>query len=267
MSMLSLCLNSIKNEIPESLISEFTIASRYGRNPWSAVDEDAVLIAEVFERRLMPDLNVEYARTLEIPLQECMVEKVSEMDYVVTVPPKATGGYKILTVLGINTANIYPNGIYADTATVAGSSILAAAQKLANSNQSVSLNYNARCEMISPNAFRIRRMSYLPPGTYAEVLIEHDSNLNSLNMTAAAYFKKLAVLATKAAIYNKLKIRVNQAKLDGGSELGAFSEFLDSYADANELYLEELKKASKIGWLSDLKLKYDLYSSVSSNLI
>ena len=100
MSTLSLCLNSIKNEIPESLITEFCLASRYGKNPWSAVDEDAVLIAEVFERRLMPDLNVEYARTLEIPLQECMVEKVSEMDYVVTVPPKATGGYKILTGLG-----------------------------------------------------------------------------------------------------------------------------------------------------------------------
>ena len=63
MSMLSLCLSEIKSSIPAELIAEYAIASRYGKNPWSAVDEDAVLIAEVFERRLMPDLNVEYART------------------------------------------------------------------------------------------------------------------------------------------------------------------------------------------------------------
>ena len=58
MSMLSLCLSEIKSSIPAELISEMCLASRYGKNPWSAVDEDAVLIAEVFERRLMPDLNV-----------------------------------------------------------------------------------------------------------------------------------------------------------------------------------------------------------------
>ena len=44
-------------------------------------------------------------------------------------------------------------------------------------------------------------------------------------------------------------------------------QFIDSYADANELYLEELKYASRIQWLGNEEMKYDFMQMLVPNNI
>ena len=269
MSMLSLCLNEANNVIPEELIRECMIASRRYTNNYYPTSTDSFLIDEVFQKRLLPDLNVEYANKLVVPLSKCIVERSNEIDYIVTVPASATNGRKIVTVLGIDTTNIYSNtgALYVNSPGMMGSAILSAGQKLANANQSIPANYEIKCFMISPNSFVVKGLGYLNNSCAVELVIENDDQLNNIPITTASYIKKLFVLATKAYIYKTLKIRVNQAKLDGGAELGAFSEWLDSYSDANELYLEELQYAYRYGILSDQQSKYDWMRTTMSNLI
>lgn len=271
MSMLSLSINNIYNEIPDEIIEEaFVIPFR--KNRFAPVSADAMIIQEVINKRVMPDLNIEYATKLNVPMRDCKVEMVTPTDWIVTVPDEVTNNRKIITVLGVNLLDLYAETGGIGTGglsmpTSSGGAILTGAQKMANATSGLPLNYEVKVDMISGNSFRIRRTSYITTNCYIELIIENDPQLNNIPITAADYIKKLVLLATKAYIYRKLKIRIGQAKLDGGAELGEFMQFIDSYADANELYLEELKYASRIQWLGNEEMKYDFMQMLVPNNI
>lgn len=266
MSMLSLALNEVSFSIPTEIL-EAVFMEPYRKNYYVPTNLDSRIVEEVISKRVMPDLNVEYAVKLNIEMAKCQIEMINPQEYIVTVPPSETNGRKIITVLGLNYVNMYASA----GSTVAPGNIqgglLIAAQKMANGTGGVSLDYDVKVDLISGNSFRVRRSGYLSSNMTVEVIIENDPQLNNIPLTAADYVKKLVVLATKAYIYNKMKIRVNQAMLSGGSELGAFGEFIDSYADANELYLEELKSASRIQWQASEEMKYDYMQMLFSNLV
>lgn len=267
MSMLSLCINEVYQQIPEEILS-FVFMEMDKRNYYVPVNLDARIIEEVINKRIMPDLNVEYAVRINVPLNQCDIERITAQDWIVTVPPELTNGRKIITVLGVNFIDMYatsPGGFGIPTSSAGA--LLVGAQKMANATGGIAANYEVKCEMISGNAFRIRRTGFVSSNCAVELIIENDPQLNNIPITAADYIKKLVVLATKAYIYRKSKIRIGQAKLDGGSELGAFMEFIDSYADANELYLEELKSASRIQWLGSEEMKYDFMQMIMTNLV
>lgn len=266
MSTVNMCLAEIHQVIPEELIEE-AFVTPYRQDYYRPASADARIITEVFEKRVIPDLSLEYAHQITISLQDCQIERLNASDYVVVIPPNILQNRKILSVLGVNTVNLV-GGINGTDGLAAGiSTIMAAASKMVAGNMPVSPQYLEKTEVISPNSFLIKRASYLSPNCLVDILVEHDSKLNTIDRTAIAYVKELSVLACKAYIYKKLKIRVNRAMLDGGSELSAFSEWLDTYADAEELYQEKKKDASRILWQADEDQNWKLWRITMGNLI
>lgn len=269
MSMLSLALNEVHNgDIPVEILEEaFVIPFRTER--FAPVSMDAMIIQEVIQKRVLPDLNIEYATRINIPLGQCIVTPVTTQDYIVEVPEELVNGRKIITVLGINFTQVIAGDTMYGNGTIVGnqSGMLVAAQKMANATSGMSPNYDVNVDMISGSTFRIRRAGYLNMSCQVELILENDPELNNIPITAAKYLKKLVVLAVKAYLYRKLRIRLNQAKLDGGSELTAFSEFVESYRDANEQYLEELRYAGSVQWQASEEMKYDFLRMLISNTV
>lgn len=267
MSILSLAISNVFQEIPDEILEE-AFLNQNKRNYYMPTSIDAKIIEEVIDKRVMPDLNIEYATKINIPLGKCTIERISPVDWVVTVPPEVLNERKIISVLGINYVNAF-TGMGDGTVPVGsgGGALLAGAQKMANATSGMPANYETKCELISGNSFLIRRSGFLNNYCMVEMIIENDPQLNNIPITAADYIKKLVLLAVKAYIYRKLKIKIGRAQLDGGSELGPFMEFIDSYADSNELYLEELKSASRIQWLASEEMKTDYLTMIMGNNI
>lgn len=268
MSIMSMCLAEVHNEIPEELLTEAFVVP-YRTNYFTPVSVDAMIMEKVINKRVMPDLNVTYAVTYKFPLNQCVVKRVGPAEYIIEVPPKVTNNRKIVTVLGISATNpyFYPSNHSEVTHVSSPSPIMSAAQKMANANSGSTLDYNARVQMISPNAFRAHYQGYLGAHHSVELLLEHDANLSNVPINSVDHFKTLVVSAVKSYIYTNLKIKVDRAKLDGGSDLGAFSEFLDSYADANDLYKETLRIAGKISFMNDREGFHDYMRNIFSNTI
>ena len=73
-------------------------------------------------------------------------------------------------------------------------------------------------------------------------LLKYDSNFTNISPNSLKYLADLCVLATKALIYIKLIIPIENNYLVGGQNLGKFKEIVDSYQDANEKFDEVLEK-------------------------
>lgn len=72
--------------------------------------------------------------------------------------------------------------------------------------------------------------------------LAYDENFTSINNSSITPLTNLIVTATKAYIWVNLTIKIDQAVLSGGQEIGKFKEIVDQYTDANNQYSEDLIK-------------------------
>jgi len=96
------------------------------------------------------------------------------------------------------------------------------------------------------------RFVYLPYVTaFMRVRLGNDDALSFIRPPAIPEFAKLCVLATKAYIYNKMIVPMDQGQLSGGQMLGVFRETIMNYADSDQMYQEGLRRWGKISVLND----------------
>lgn len=263
MSVLSLCLNEIHNVIPIEILEEAFRAPF--KCEWYAPSSiDSRIITEVFEKRVLPDLNLRYANIVRVPVSQCKVSDGGYGEYVITIPPEALNHRKIVSVLGIN----YQMGMsYGGSVSSGGNgSLLSSAVDMANASGGIQSNHNVLVEMIGLNSVRVRQSMALVGGARIEVVVENDPNLNNIPIHSTPFFQELSVLACKSYIYTKLRIKIGRAKLDAGSELGVFGDEIEKYADAEELYNEKRKLIARMGWLGDQEMKYDFLKMITGRV-
>ena len=55
-------------------LSKRHLSFLFVKNRFAPVSADAMIIQEVINKRVMPDLNIEYATKLNVPMRDCKVE-------------------------------------------------------------------------------------------------------------------------------------------------------------------------------------------------
>ena len=72
--------------------------------------------------------------------------------------------------------------------------------------------------------------------------VENDTEMTNLNPRSFRAFAKLVEYAVKSYIYNELVVTMDIGELYAGNQLGRFKEIVDSYEEAEEMYMTHLNE-------------------------
>ena len=239
-------LNRINSTIPLPILNEaFEPDKRY-------MSLDECIREDVICRRVLDDCNLFAGKVSRIVLQASWAEKtnippmlgiISTGSYTVyRIPPMMRENKRIVAVVSLE----YPPQYYSGNlltyggASLTGSTAGDLACQALNSVSGGSQFYKPTPILKEGHLVYI----YPPQSTHIDWImtcrLEYDSEYTNINDSAVKPLVDLVECATKAYIYNKLILKIDAVKLEGGYEMGKFREIVESYADQNEKYDELL---------------------------
>jgi len=260
MDAITKALIDIKYVIPKDIL-DLAFVRRHQYYTSEIVPLDKLIIDNVIEAKILPDLNVVRGQEISINLQDCQMMTVSpdqfRLETVIKVPPRILNGRNIVSALQISLE--YGPGNSGDN-----SYFVQMAEAAVNTRSTPTGFTTTDLELIGNNTILVHENLPLIVG-YLTVMIENDKHLNNLNPSYYNRFGELAVWATKAYIYNTLVVDLNKGLIVGGRELSVIKDIVDGYSDAYESYMTMLKEVmGKIMFMNDDK-SYSKYIQMGVN--
>jgi hypothetical protein len=236
-------LDEVKYRIPIQVLQE-TFRPNYGSwRPMAPVSMDSEILSKVIKPRVVLDTNIVGGQITLIPLDGLNPEYIDRYSLLYHIPPERLNNRSIMSVLSVGLApyGIGNNGFPAIN-NECSSDVLGVAARVGNSFSSVPIMSNATAELVERSTVVIRDSSH--PNYYyvLRCVVGNEQNMENINPRSWHVFCKLCELAVKAYIYNTMLIRIDQAFLSGGQELGAFKNYVDGLADSEEMYQTQLRE-------------------------
>lgn len=256
-SPVQVALDRVKYEIPWEILQEAFMARRYDpsrreryRDNQLGVSVDSIIRKEVIESRVMVDISLCSGVETRIPLQNCPKEVLDPYNVVFRVPRELTGNRNITTVYSVDYGLAYGSGSGAGPAGGSGnalgvgynsSPLMEAGYGLFQAAMPLQSVSSAYVCLVGDNAVLVNDAIAIPGNLILRCLLSHEPNLANLKPAYFNHFTELVILATKAAVYNKLIINLDEGQIKAGSSIGRFRELVDGYADSNQMYKDYLK--------------------------
>ena len=244
----------IKFAIPIEILREVFTPVTYSWSPASISVEEQIL-NKVIKPKVFIDANLVGGSEVIIPTHALPRQSSDEYTTVFHIPKSLTQGRSILAVLSISYMDSATLAAYAQTAIYQPCSVTPlgqAAENLFNSANTVVMPSTARVELVAENTVMVRDTLRVQATGFLRCLLAYDEQMSQIQVGSILDFTELAVLGTKAYIYNAYRIRLDEGKLKGGFELGAFREIVESYSDAREQYNEYLRDTwRKVAHMND----------------
>lgn len=252
MGALQKAIQDVKFAIPREILEEVFIRKEFNRTPMP-VSLDAMIREKVINERVIPDCNLAGGNMIEIPLDNVPAEQIDTARYIYRIPANLTQNRKISRVVSLtigpsNTMNNSYMGVNGY------SQILDAAQGMMNAQMGIPIVSTAYIRLVGDNVLLVSDVLSMPRTCFLRCYLEYDDEFNTLQPTTYRPFSKLVELATKAYIYNNQVIPTGMNRLVGGMELGRYREIVDSYSDANQMYLDYIDEVwQKVMFMDDRK--------------
>ena len=229
-------LSVLKQSIPE-MILELTFRNKVNENANKITSLDDRMLVEHIRPHILMDMNVIGGIPIRINIDACESEWLDANEYLIVVPKSMTNNQPIISVdelinpgLGTMNASMCSyNGMLLNTAV-----------HMYNNLATANIPQTARLDLIGENRILISDPSAYPLSGVMRCTIAHNGNLEDIHPRNYPVIAQLFVLGTKAYIFNKLQLQLDQGYLYGGHELSRITDIVDSYSDANEMYREYL---------------------------
>lgn len=246
MNALSKSLSELQYRIP---IQVLQLAFRddlmnYRRAP---IGLDEQILLKVVRPRVLMDIDIVGGQVVIIPLENIQPRYIDTYTMVYQIPKETTQYRSIMSVLSVgympyaSAYNSMAGGIGV-TKPCQMSDTLSAAQRVADSFGNIPLVSNASAEVIGENVILVRDQARITNSYQLRCVIGNEDNLNNLQPRLYHIFSKAVELAVKSYIYNTLLIKIDQAYLTGGQELGAVKEVVLGYSDAEQMYEDYIRE-------------------------
>ena len=235
------------------------IAFKEDSNNWrqAPVSLDSQIQLKVLKPRVLVDTNIVGGTMAIISLEGLTPQYSDTYTIVYEIPMRLCNFREIMSVLsigylpyatsfnsmGMGSGTINPNSM---------NDVDSAGQRMGDAMSNIPPISNGSCELVGPNTVLVRDQLRITNAYQLRCMLANDPNMSNINPRSQLYFADLCILATKAYIYNKMIVMMDQAYLMGGQELGAIKTVVEGYADANENYMTFLREVwQRISVFSD----------------
>lgn len=248
-------IQDLKFKIPMELLQV-----AFQRDEWNHyynnISLDEQIRIKVINPRVLFDCNMVGGQQVLISLEGLAPLSATQNMIVYRIPAERVGNRSIVSVLSISyTPHDTMFGTMGELTAFASplsmNSVANVTQRISDSVSLAPVVSNAQVELIGHNTIAIHE-NRITSTYFLRCLVENEENLNNIKPRTFYNISKLVELAVKSYIYNKLIVRIDQAYLQGGQELGRIKEIVDSYSDSEELYQTYLKEVmSKVLLMND----------------
>lgn len=224
---------------------------------------DARLITEILEDIVNVDCNLKGATQITIDLAGVPFDQVNGTDHIYYIPYDKTNGLRIVSVQSLNYMK-YNDQIRNNSTGHGGNMLLSAGMDMYNSSKTIPVTSTSNCTVMGNNVILCRdSVSHVSASMSMTVTLENAEAMANLNRGAYKHYAKLAELATKAYIYNKLSITLDKGALHAGMDLGKIREIIDSYSDAQDMYDEYYEENwGKVAFTNDRPRMHEYIASM-----
>lgn len=225
-------VSTIKSKIPmEILLRAFIKPTLYNVIP---VSLEQRIKTEIITNKVCRDCNVVSGIETLISLAGVPIQQV-EGGSIYNIGLRPTNGKIITSILSVG----YGYGV-----------LMPGQATISSALSDIPLSSDVRVELIGVNTVYMEGY-YTMPLTTMRCVLENDAELGNVPVRALKFYSILCVLATKLYIYNTLTIALASGVIIQGVDMGRIKEIVDSYSDAEEMYMEQLEKVPKVVLLSD----------------
>ena len=216
---------------------------------------EAVIIDKIIKDRVLPDINLVSGSEVILPLGEAEFQHIDQYNSIYRFGDKATGGRAITSVYEVTYG--YNNNAMIGTYSGYGhyssqsSMLLKASRDVLRGVSGTVPQSTAYVQLIGHNTVLVNDVSPIQNYGTLRCKVTNDPNLNNLKPQYHQKFASLCLNAAKSYVYTALVIDLDEGMLRGGQQIGRFREIVDSYADQEAIYIEELATWQKISILND----------------
>lgn len=254
LNALTRAVATVRRKIPEEIL-RYAFVSPYQQwlnNP-NVIDD--LILKDVIRSRVLVDANLVGGQEDYIRLSGLVFERTSELMSVVHIPKDRTNGRSITQVLHLSyydyTANVNSNAMMNFNA-CSITPLAMAGMAVANSFNQMGMTGTSRLELIGENTVLIKDPAISVQNAVLRCVLSNDEELNNLSVRSYVAFCEMATLAVKSHIYNTTVVKMDEGVAQFGRNIGAYRQVIDSYADAEEQYIEFLTgRWQKIAFIND----------------
>lgn len=265
-------LSVIRRSVPVAILKEAFLPKKHdvifdiqSRNVFNAESLDSLIASAILADWVAVDMNLFGGEETQLPIDSKMIEYVSNTSSIIRFSPDVLMNRDIVTPYEICTAypdvaGIHPGLLGTQNYNTNHSSPLVQATT-ANLRTYMPIRNTSTgyLRLIAPNTvFAEQDLRTFVGSRVLRCTVTYDSDMSSISTPYFPKFAEMAVLATKAYIYNNLSIELDEGQIRSGSLLGTFKERVESYADALELYNSKLDAWKSVRTLADTVSKRNM---------
>lgn len=247
-------VDEIKWSIPKDILNEVFLPKTFSiRNTPVGLDDQ--ILSLVIRPRVLVDADLVGGTEAFVNLEGVPAQRLDAYLTVYNIPKDRTQGRSITAVTSVSflSASLItsvPGFQLFNPCTV--TPMMQAGQAVFDAMNSVPVSSTAKVRLVGENTILIQ--DSMPPAGHGFVrcTIANEENLGNIQIRYVPLFAEWCVLACKAFIYNEYIITLDRGFINGGQELGKFRDIVESYADANEQYIDFRKtKWQKAAFMND----------------
>ena len=200
----------------------------------SAYSLDERIRDEVIYRKVLRDANLIGGTEMMIPVHMHLQQRLDINRAVYYIPKEYTNGRRITSALSATYAASLPmtQHAYSHQQNLVAGTVSA----LWHSNTPVPQVSTAQCTLVAENTVLVEDAARIPDQVVLRVWVENPQDMSHLKLPSFRPFSRLCLYACKADIYFKNYVKLGEAYLDGGGEIGQYRDMIEQYSDAIDNY-------------------------------
>lgn len=248
-------VGDVKYKIPRQILDVVFAERRFSLNGGKPITIDDQIFAKVVRPRVLVDCDLVGGTEAMVSLDGLDFELTDRMQSVFHIPKEKTQGRSINSVLSISyitptMANVLNQEGMFQPCSVTATGI--AGRAAMNAMLPMVVPSSSRVQLISENTVLVYdNVTSLGIG-YIRCILANDEQLSHLQIRSIPFFGRLVELAVKSFIYNEMIVTMDQGRVQGGFEIGAFRSQIEKYEDAETMYTEYLQGTwSRVAFMND----------------